>query len=633
MSKRIKITLLSCLLAVSCQAAWAQETSSAPATRVEARQQADEEIEKARELVKQGYIDSAVVKYQEAFKIAPNYTVPYEELGKLMMNQSIFAYAIQMYSKLAELEPRNVEYHKVLFSLYDSYGDNPPAALRSGEVLVKQGQADDDTIKRMSELYGQVDDHANKAKFMEMYAERTDAGADYWGEIATTYSAANKLRDAERAVKTAIEKDPSNPKFQNQLGRVYADQSNLSKAEEVFQELAEKHPEDQGVKDELAQLYAQQGDAYLIKGRGNTALKYYDKAESTGSTASGDGETHVGIYRGTVNTTDQIFSSNTSAPGLGIGSYRRGASAFTNLGGTIAERREAAEMLLKPQYLFEGDFGNQDVNSYTLIDNVVRIPVRGTELDLRVRHSWRDVSSFAGSASREYLFAGANYNWNRDWSTQAYVGSDGLYDVTTLYEGDAVRLGVNFQRDVWAFTPRALGTDTYFNKQGGFAGISLGDRFSIDGQVDFYQFNDGTDQTVFAVGPAVQLIMDPGVQELQLSYVYSGVSNNRELDPIVRFSPSSLSAHTVGLEYNRVINDRWRFRGGLYQTWADGGAYTGGDSSLFSWNVGSDFQLWKGAWLGLLYERGNFGRGFITPNSQSIQSKNDNLNVTFGVSF
>lgn len=632
MSKRIKITLLGCLLAVSCQTAWAQETTSAPATQVEARQQADQEIEKARELVKQGYIDSAVVKYQEAFKIAPNYTVPYEELGKLMMNQSNFAYAIQMYSKLAELEPRNVGYRKVLFSLYDSY-DAPSEALKSGEMLLKLGEADDDTVKRMADLYGMIEENGKKADMMELYATRTNAGAEYWSEVAAAYSAADKPRKAEEAVKVAIEKDPSNAKYQNQLGRIYADQNNLDDAEKVFNKLAEQNPDDQGVKDELAQLYAQQGDAYLVKGRGNTALKYYDKAEATGSTASGDGDTHVGVYRGTVNTTDQIYSSNTSAPGIGIGSYRRGASAFTNLGGTIAERREAAEMLLKPQYLFDGDFGNQDVNSYTLIDNVVRIPVRGTELDLRVRHSWRDVSSFAGSASREYFFAGANYNWNRDWSTQAYVGSEGLYDVTTLYEGDTVRAGINFQRDVWAFTPRALGTDTYFNKQGGFAGISLGDRFSIDGQVDFYQFNDGTDQTVFAVGPAYQLIMDPGVQELQVSYVYSGVSNNQELDPIVRFSPSSLSAHTIGLEYNRVINDWWRFRGGLYQTWADGGAYTGGNSSLFSWNVGSDFQLWKGAWLGLLYERGNFGRGFITPNSQSIQSKNDNLNVTFGVSF
>ena len=108
MSKRIKITLLGCLIAASIQGGWAQESSPQPTTKIERRQQADQEMEKARELLKQGYYDSAVVKYQEAFKIAPNYTKPYEELGKLMMDKRNFAYAIQMYSKLGELEPRNV---------------------------------------------------------------------------------------------------------------------------------------------------------------------------------------------------------------------------------------------------------------------------------------------------------------------------------------------------------------------------------------------------------------------------------------------------------------------------------------------------------------------------------------------
>lgn len=632
MSKRIKITLLSCLLATSCQTAWAKDAPSTQATQVEARQQADKDIEQARELVKQGYIDSAVVKYQEAFKIAPNYTVPYEELGKLMMNQSNFAYAIQMYSKLAQLEPRNVGYRKVLFSLYDSY-DAPAEALKSGEMLLKLGEADDATVKRMADLYGTIDDNEKKAEMMELYATRTDASADYWGEVASTYASAGKPAKAEEAVNKAIAKEPDSEKFQNQLGRIYADQNELDKAEKVFNKLAEAHPDDQGVKDELAQLYAQQGDAYLVKGRGNTALKYYNKAESTGSTAKGEGDTQIGTYKGTVNTIDQIYSGSAGSPGVGIGSYRRGASGFTNLGGTIAERKEAAEMLLEPQYLFDGDFGNQGVNSYTLLDNVVRVPVRGTELDLRVRHSYRSASSFAGDASREYIYAGANYNWNKDWSTQAYVGSQGLYDVTTLYEGDYFRGGINVQRDVWAYTPRALGTDTYFNKQGGFAGVSIGDRFSIDGAVDFYQFNDGTNQTIWSLGPAYQLLFDPGVQELQVSYTHSGITNNRELDPIVRFSPSNLQADTLGLEYNRIVNKWWRLRGGLYQTWANGDAYSGGSTSQFSWNLGSDFQLWKGAWLGLLYERGNFGRGVINQNSQSIQTKNDNLNVTFGVSF
>jgi tetratricopeptide (TPR) repeat protein len=621
-----RLSLILCLLLFT--GAWAQDTSS---QSLSPQQQADSEMEKARELLKQGYFDSAVVKYQDAFKVAPNYPAPYEELGKLMMEKKNFAYAIQMYSKLAELRPSDAGYRSVLFNLYDAY-DAYNEALVSGEKLIAMQAADAATLKRMAELYGLVDRPLDQARTMEIYADETDAGADYWAEIATLYLNQSRPDKAEDAILVALEKEPDSAKYRNVLARSYASQNRLTDAEEIFQELSDESPDDQGLKDELAQIYTQQGDDYLIRGRANTALKYYDKAEETGSAddaenAEDNVSTPVGFYEGTVNTTDQVFNTNASQPGVGIGSYRRGSTGFTGLGGTLAERRESAELLLSPQYLFDADFGTQDVNTYSLMDNVVRVPIRGTELDLRVRQSYREVSSFAGSASREYIYAGANYNWNKYWSTQAYVGTSGLYDVRTIYEGDRVRGGVLFQRDIWAFTPRALGNDLYFNRQGLLGGVSITDRLSLDGEIDFYQFNDGIDQTIYSIGPSYQVLLEPGVQELQLSYNYSGQTNTETLDPIVRFSPRALNAHSIGFDYNRIINDWWRVRGGYFQTWANDGSDGG------TWNVGSDFQLWRGAVLGINYLRGAFGQGIIGPNTQGIDNQNYNLNVNFGVSF
>ncbi|MFA5504268.1 MAG: tetratricopeptide repeat protein [Vulcanimicrobiota bacterium] len=627
MTGKLKLSLFLGLLLLTVSSGWAQEeeASTEPATASERRQQADAEMEKARELLNQGYFDSAVVKYQDAFKIAPDYPAPYEELGKLMMEKQNFAYAIQMYSTLAELRPREPGYRKVLFNLYDAY-DAPNEALQAGEVLLDLGQADSDTIKRMAALYGQVQRPLDEARMMQRYAEETDADAEYWNEVATKYLEQAKPYEAEDAVQNAIEKDPENSKYKNTLGRVYMSQNKPDKAEQIFKELSDASPEDQGLKDELAQIYAQQGDSYLINGRANTALKYYDLAEETGAVGESTDPATVGLYRGTVNTPGQVFNS-ANTPGIGVGSYRIGASGFTPLGGTLAERRRSAEILMRPQYLFDADFGHQDVNTYTLLDNVVRVPISGTELDLRVRHSWRDVSSYLGSASREYIYGGFNYNWNREWSTQAYVGTSGLYDVTTLYEGDKVRGGVLFQRDVWAYTPIALGSDLKYNRQGLFGGVSFGERFSLDGDLDFYQFSDGVDQTIFNIGPSYQLLFEPGVQELQLSYVFSGQSNDRQINPLIRFSPRSLNAHSVGFDYNRLLTDWWRVRGGYFHTWVNDGSNGG------TWNLGSDFQLWRGAWLGVHYQRGSFGQGIILPNLQSVQDKNDNLNVNFGVSF
>lgn len=626
MSEKKLITLLLGIMLVCFQTALAQSPEGGSLTETERRQQADDEMEKARELLKQGYFDSAVVKYQDAFKIAPRYPAPYEELGKLMLEKRNFAYAIEMYSKLVELEPRNAGYHRVLFDLADAY-EASNLAVNSGEVLVSLGEADAETLKKMVSLYERLDRPYDQAKTMELYAQKSDADAEYWNSIATVYLQQDKPKDAERAINVALAKDPGNAKYRNTLARVYLAQNQTGKAEEIFSALSAESPEDEGLKDELAQLYVQQGDEYLTNGRGNTALEYYDKAEAAGITETEEGVTGVGVYEGTVNTTNQVFNNNGSLPGSGVGTYRRGASGFTSLGSTLAERRESAELLLRPQYIFDADFGNQDNNSYTLLNNVVRVPVRGTELDLRVRHSYRDVSSFAGSASREYLFAGFNYNFNKNFSTQAYVGTNGLYDVSALYEGDRVRGGGLVQRDVWSFTPTALGNDLYFNRQSLFGGVSLGERLSIDGNVDFFQFNDGIDQTIFSIGPSYQLLFEPGVQELQASYVYSGQSNSRELDPIVRFSPTGLTANSVGLDYNRVINDWWRLRAGYFYTWVNDG------SSGSTWTAGTDFQLWKGAWLGLLYQNGSFGQGAIQPNLSGVRSQNDNLNVNFGVTF
>jgi tetratricopeptide (TPR) repeat protein len=608
------------LLLLLFNTGWSQETSDEPAAAGTPRQQADAEMEKARELLRQGYFDSAVVKYQDAFKIAPDYPAPYEELGRLMMEKKNFAYAIQMYSKLADIEPNNPDYRKLLFSLYDAY-DSFKEALVSGEMLIDMGEANPETLKRMSELYGFVDRPLDKARTMMVYAYETDAEADYWNDIAELYLDQSKPYLAEEPAKIATQKDPDNPKYQVTMGQVYAGEDKLGKAEEIFEDLSEASPEDQGLKDELAQIYVQQGDDYLVNGRANTALEYYDLAKETGQA---DTANMAPDTRGTLFTPDRTFS----APGVGVGDFRRGYTGFAPLGGTLEERQKSAELLMRPQYLFDADFGNSGRNSYSQLNNIVRVPVAGTELDLRVRYAWKDVSSFAGSASRDFAYVGGNYNWNKEWSTQAYLGTSGLYDMTTLYEGDRVRGGFLVQRDIYGFTPRALGNDLKFNRQGLFGGVSLGDRLSLDGGVDFYQYDDDIDSTVYYIGPSYQLIFEPGVQELLLSYVYSGETNTRTLDPIVRFSPRALNVHSIGLDYSRLVTDWWRFRVGYFQGFSNVDGGSGG-----TWNLGSDFQLWKGAFLGLEYQRGNFANGVIGPNLQNIREKNDNLNVNFGMSF
>lgn len=619
-----RVLLGGVLLLLTSQGLWAQDEANldtlAPAQRTQLSQA---EVEKARELLKQGYFDSAVVSYQKAFSIDPDNTVPYQELGELMLEKRNFAYAIKMYAKLGELEPNNPEWQTVLFDLYDAY-DMQTEALKSGQRLIELGEGTPKMMQRMAELYKATDRTAQQIEIMEVYAQSNEVDAEYWNEIGELYLQTNRNDDAARAFQTALEMEPGNVKYRTGLGTAYLNANRLDAAQVLFEELAAADPDNTSHGNQLAKIYAAQGDDYLANGRANTALEYYRKAEKLSSDPdlqNSDDDLNV---VNPVRPNGQLSAERTQ---VGPGTVRP-ALVSSAIGKSLSERIQLAKTLMHPQYLFGGDFGTQDINNYKILDNTLRVPVRGTELDLRVRYNYRDVSDgVVGSASRDFLYAGASYNFDKNWSATGYVGSYGLYSLQGLYDSDSFRAGAIVERDIWSYTPLALGTQYKYNRQGLFTGVSVGPRLSVGGAVDFYQFDDGSDQTIYSVGPTYQILSKPGKREWQVSYEHSGQFNNQQVNDFLRFAPANLQTDSVGTEYTEIVTDWWRLRGGYYHSWINDG--TDGDSYL----IGSDFQLWQGAWLGLEYVRGNFANGVIPGTLQSTSDSNDNLNVNFGVHF
>ena len=94
---------------------------------------AQQELDKARELLKQGYTDSAIVSYQSAIKLDPELVPAYKELGELMLEQKNHAYAIKMYRELERLQPNEVQWKSVLLSLYETY-EMPRDAIETGQA-------------------------------------------------------------------------------------------------------------------------------------------------------------------------------------------------------------------------------------------------------------------------------------------------------------------------------------------------------------------------------------------------------------------------------------------------------------------------------------------------------------------
>lgn len=583
---RIVIVLL--LMAISGSVASAQN----------ARAQAEAELVKARELLKQGYFDSAVVSYQKAFEIDPTYKQAYEELGELMLEKRNYSYAIRMYEKLAVLDPGNPKWDRILFDLYDSY-EMSDEAIKSGERLIKQGDASQETLQKLAKLYKDTNRTSDRVRIMELY-DQGAVDAAYWEELHRLYTELGRHDEAAEAARQALALDPNSQKYKTALALSYIDSRQLDKAEAIFNEMLEKNPDDPGLKGHMARLYSAEGDRYLENERGNTALTYYEKAEA-------------------LTKQEGVAEPEAIAP-----SFQSQRRSFQNLrvsalSGSLQERKRLAELLLRPSLDSNNDFGKQADNDFFRSINTIRVPIRGTELDLRVRQAHFDVSSAVGDATADFLYAGFRYNINRNWHMEAYGAPFGLYDLEFHTQSDNFSGGVRRYRKLWTWTPLAIAQDLKYDGTGGYFDWAFHDRWSLAGDLDVQNFEDGVDQTIYNIGPTYLLINDPGKRTWGLSYVYSGQSNSRPVNPNLRFAPRALNANTVGTEYSHIVNDRFRYRLGAFHSWINDG------TTAVNFLVGTDVQLWEGSFLGLEYNQGALQQGAIPNTIQTVD--NDNYNV------
>lgn len=565
-----------------------------------AREQAEAELVKARELMSQGYFDSAVVGYQKAFELDPSFVQAYAELAEIMLEKRNFAYSIQLYQKLEVLEPENPNWTKVLFSLYDTYEMSSEEIL-AGERLIALGAADADTLKKLAEAYKQTNRSAEQLATLELYAEATEVDATFWDEMSQLYNGQARYEEAAEAARKASELDPDNRKYKVALALSLIDLRRLDEAESILGELSAQNPDDLGLKGNLARLYSARGDSYLENERGNTALKYYRQAKDL--TAGGD-----------------VPEPEAIAPSW---NYQR---AFyqdlrqSSMSGSLDERIALAETLMRPSLDSFNDFGRWGDNSYFRSMNTVRVPIGGTELDLRARHVHMGVDSPVGKANTEFLYGGLRYNFNRTLSLEAYAGPYGLYDLNLVTQSDNFIGGLRRYRDMWNWTPLGVDQRLRYDGTGGFFDWAVADRFSIAGDVDFQNFDDGVDQTIYNIGGTYLLLNDPGKRNWGLSYTYSGQTNSRFVDPDLRFAPRALNAHTVGTEYSDIVNDVFRYRLGYYYSFVNDGT----DGSNFL--VGTDFKLGPNSFIGLEYNYGTFSQGQLLPTTQDVGG-NDNYNL------
>jgi tetratricopeptide (TPR) repeat protein len=127
-------------------------------------------------LLKKGSVDEAIVQYQKALQINPDYTDAHYNLGCALFQKGRMDEAIIQYQKALQIEPDNVE---ALNNLAWVLATCPQASLRNGNKAVALAQ-------RANQLTG-------------------DGNPVVLGTLAAAYAEAGRFNDAMRSAQKAIE--------------------------------------------------------------------------------------------------------------------------------------------------------------------------------------------------------------------------------------------------------------------------------------------------------------------------------------------------------------------------------------------------------------------------------------------
>lgn len=181
-------------------------------------------------------LDNAILNYEQAIELAPNYIQAYNNLGVAYEHKGETAKAIPLYEKAIELNPQlSVAYNNL------------------GNIYCVKGEID----KAIS--------------FFEKAVELDPKYSEAYNGLGNAYQEKGDIDKAIPQYEKAIELNPNYSEAYNDMGLAYYHQGNLDKAIPSIEKAIDLNPED-------ASAYFNLGLAYKKKGDLDKAIQYFEKA-------------------------------------------------------------------------------------------------------------------------------------------------------------------------------------------------------------------------------------------------------------------------------------------------------------------------------------------------------------------
>lgn len=588
--RKLLAALLLTGMAGSFSPAWAEDPEPTPppaeASVSDSKSEAQKALLEGRELYRKGFSESAIVQYRKAIELDPDSPQAYEELGKILTETKNNAYAITIYSKLAQLQPDNLKWKEILFELHTAY-EMPREAAADGEALLAARPNDLALIKRLAEVY-------KSYGLQDKYADTLIKGAvisndaKMYYDAGEAYLAADQKQQAVDAYRRAAEIEPTNLEYQNAYGKGLNAIGDSEAARAHYDKVAKQFPEAVGLRDRQAETELAVGDRMLTARRFVAARKAYEKAKELNGNAASD----------------------------------------TGLGASINERIAKAERLNNVYVENPIYFGQQGENHFVQNQTFIGIPMHDEDVAFQVINDYRFARApVVGQSEINSVQLGVEWKPSEFTSVYARAGTFGIFNVGVQHQDDKLTAGVAITRDIVNYTPLGIADRLSYIGGNGNVAYQFNDFFSLGGAFSAYEYGDDIFEYTYNIGPRFTPVNKPNDFIWAIGYNHGGVFNQREANPLYRFGPTNFQVDSFGTDIEHWLSKDFRYRLGYYRSLSN--AAINGNTFL----AGFDWQLSEGSYIWLNGEYGNFLAGRVQPGLFSTNNNNYLINAGVHVTF
>ena len=182
-------------------------------------------------------------------------------LAQQYVQQNKIKKAIEIYEKIAEVMPEDLESRAQLANLYSREKKHDKAI----EIWVALLDADPENTKYQDgrvDAYQAADKNAEALELAQQYIAAEPENGVHLARLARLYAAEDRIDDAIDTYKKAVELNPSDGQTYRQLGQLYLRKDDLDAAEKAFKDAiqyAGREWEQRSIEQQLMNIYRRQG--------------------------------------------------------------------------------------------------------------------------------------------------------------------------------------------------------------------------------------------------------------------------------------------------------------------------------------------------------------------------------------